>query len=102
LVINQTTLLVSFLKFWHILFILGYLVFVILRYLETNHISYTIHSSLLYNFNYILIFNSCYMVYYYRKSFYWYLETPSIFYNIITNQNNSFLFIKCLVSNLIY
>jgi hypothetical protein len=97
LVINQTTALVCFLKFWHILFVLCYLTFIIIRFIEYKKLSLAVQSSILYNFNYILVFNTCYLVYYYRKLFYFILETPSIFYNILIEKNNSLIYINCII-----
>ena len=96
LIINQTTLLVGFLKFWHILFILVYLVFTTLRYFETKQINYGMHSSILYNFNYILVFNTCYLLYYYRKLLYFFIEIPSTFYGLTNITEGITIYLKCI------
>ena len=96
LVINQTTMFVSFLKFWHVTFILVYLVFFIIKFTENKNLSLAVQSSLLYNFNYLLVFNTSYLLYYYRKLLYFVLEIPSTFYYISVEKKNFLIFIESI------
>lgn len=90
---NQMKLLLLFIKFWHILFIAGFVQFVTLRAFEIGSISYDLLSATIYNLNYLFIFNILFFIYAHNKLLYFLLmEIPNyygsenldqFFYNIL-------------------
>ena len=72
---NQATMLVTFLKFWHILFIAVYCVFVTIRKVEVDYYSYDTASSLLVNTTLLMVFNLISVVYSCKKILFFFFTT---------------------------
>jgi len=77
---NQMKLLLLFIKFWHVLFIAGFVKFVTIRTLEMGSISYDLMSATIYNLNYLFIFNILFLCYAHNKVLYFiFMEIPNYY-----------------------
>lgn len=77
---NFFKMLLLFLKFWHILFIVIFYMFIYLRYIEYKSIGYDVLSANAYNMTYILVFNSLFFIVLKKRFFYRLMLTPSEYY----------------------
>lgn len=74
--LNQMRMLMIFLKFWHILFIYGYLFFITIRFVEYKNLSFDTYSSLYVNFMALAYFNLLFILFKCRKLLYFYWKLP--------------------------
>ena len=100
LVVNHFTILLVFLKFWHVVFITLFITFKQLRYIEYKKLSYDSVSSMLYNATFLVWFNLLISIIEKKKLMYYFLLKPSEYY-IYQDSLKSFIEILQYIVDLI-
>ena len=106
-VYDQVKFLIIFIKFWHVLFIVIYVVFNTFRGIESA-LSFDSFSSISLNCNYLFIFNLTSIVFFSKHNFYFLINSPTYHY-FISNKigylyyilNNAVFILKQIPMNIL-
>jgi len=85
--LNQMRSLTTFLKFWHVLFVFVYYLFICVRLVEYKNLSFDTYSSLYVNLTALLFFNFIFLIFKNRKMFYFFLKLPPRIFIMIRPAN---------------
>lgn len=70
--VHQMKMLVTFLKFWHVLFIATFATFITIRLVEYRKISFDVIAAAYQNFAYLIVFNSMALIFLMKKTIFVY------------------------------